>query len=223
MLTIVTWLWGDKLYSGEDVRKLFDGVRRHLTQERRFVLITDRLVGVVGVDVYPIPLQDRVLLNVKGCFARLRLFDPSFQKVIGADERIACMDLDSVVTGGLDELFDRPEPFVILQGANGSNPCPYNGSLWMLRVGYRPDVWIDFDVTSAAKIPHYEFPDDQGWFAMKMPDAAGWQCGEKVWAFQKNTWPRSNVLPRDARLVVFPGWRSPAQFRHIGWIRDNWR
>jgi hypothetical protein len=84
------------------------------------------------------------------------------------------MDLDLVVTGPLDALFDRPEPFVILQGVNAVNPCPFNGSLWMLEAGYRPDVWHEFSPELAAKVPFHEFPDDQAWLADMIPDAAGW-------------------------------------------------
>lgn len=221
-LTIVTWLWGEK-YSGEDVRKLYAGVRRNLKQEHRFVVISDREVGIVGASWFPIAIADRPLLQIPGCFVRLRLFDPLFQRIIGADERIVCMDLDSIVTGPLDELFDRPDSFAILQGANISNPCPYNGSLWMLRAGYRPDVWINFDIRERAKIPQYQFPDDQGWFALTLPNAAGWKCGDKVWAFGKTNWPRDNRLPKDARLIVFPGYRAPAQFTHIDWVQRHWQ
>jgi hypothetical protein len=37
-------------------------------------------------------------------------------------------------------------PFVILHGGNASNPCPFNGSLFMLRAGAHPEVWGDFSL-----------------------------------------------------------------------------
>jgi hypothetical protein len=69
---------------------------------------------------------------VPGCFARSALFDPEWQARHGIEpgDRFVCLDLDLIVTGPLDGLFDRPEPFAILQGVNASNPCPYNGSVW---------------------------------------------------------------------------------------------
>jgi hypothetical protein len=33
----------------------------------------------------------------------------------------------------LDPLFDRDDEFTIMQGFNQTNPCPFNGSLWMFR------------------------------------------------------------------------------------------
>lgn len=141
-----------------------------------------------------------------------------------AFDRLACMDLDTVITGPLDEIFDRDNSFLILQGANSSNPCPYNGSIFMLRAGAHSEVWNDFSLEAAAKVPFFEFPDDQGWLAHKIPNAAGWLVGQGsgIYAFQKRGWPQGEDLPADARMAVFPGWRSPEKFKHLPWVRENW-
>lgn len=221
MLTICTFLWGQK-YDESYVAKLARGLDRHLSQPCRVVCFTDNLRRLPdGVTQMQIPNME--LLDVPGCFARLRLFDPALQERLGAD-RIVCVDLDAIITGPLDPLFDRPEPFAILQGANASNPCPYNGSLWMLRAGYRPDVWADFSLDAAAKVPFDKFPDDQAWFNHKMPDAAGWRAGAEsgVYAFKKPGWPAGDELPKGARLVAFPGWRDPSLFTNLRWVKENW-
>ncbi|OBQ68924.1 hypothetical protein A9K72_12090 [Mesorhizobium loti] len=212
-LIVSTWLWGTK-YDWIYVDRLRAGVARHLKQDHEFRVFS------------PGP-QDIHLAEMKGCFARLRLFDTVFQKAFGFQEgdRIVCMDLDLIVTGSLDELFDRPEPFVILQGANAVNPCPFNGSLWMLQAGYRPDVWQEFSPELAAKVPYFSFPDDQAWLADMIPDAAGWQCGKEsgVYAFQKRGWPKGEALPADAKVVCFPGWRDPSQYVRLPWVAEHWR
>ncbi len=226
MLIVTTWLWGSK-YSADDVAKLFAGVSRNLKQPHRLVCITDRNPREMQCEAWPIPEQDMHLTTVRGCFARLRLFDTSWQAVhgIGSNDRIACMDLDSVVTGDLDPVFDRYEPFVILQGANAVNPCPFNGSLMMLRAGAHSDVWDDFSLDAAKAVPYFEFPDDQGWIWHKIPDAAGWKCGAEsgVYAFQKKGWATGVALPDGARLVAFPGWRDPSKFTHLDWVKEHWR
>lgn len=229
MLTICTFLWGVK-YGPQDVIKLARGVARHLKQPHNFICIADERnrTSALAHEVELHPLRDPDLCSVKGCFARLRLFDPEFQRGLldkAADGRIGCMDLDCVVTGPLDPLFNRPEKFVILQGANAVNPCPFNGSLWMLRKDAHPEVWSDFSLDEAAKIPFHEFPDDQGWFWQKIPNAAGWNVGPQsgVYAFQKPQWPDGSIdLPDDARLVVFPGWRAPSKYTHLEWVKQNW-
>lgn len=249
MLVISTWLWGDK-YGPSDVLKLFSGCKRHLRQPFEFRCVTDnaatarelqtRAVTSASVSFSAVDIWDHKLLTVKGCFARLRMFDPEWQHQIGLShgDRLVCMDLDSIVTGLLDPLFNRAETFMILQGANAANPCPFNGSLMMLRAGHHPDVWSDFTLEKAQAVPFYEFPDDQGWLHHKLPKAAGWKVGSQsgVYAFMKPGWPTVQVqdigdgrqgkqtddLPTDARLVVFPGWRSPEKFGHLPWVKQNW-
>jgi len=214
MLSICTWWWGDK-YGPEYVARLSAGLARHMTEPYRFFV------------EQPQHGPDAGLLEVAGCFVRLRMFDPSWQEVMGVKDRLVCIDLDSIVTGDLAPLFDRHEPFVILQGANAANPCPYNGSLMMLRAGAHPEVWSEFSIAASRSIPFHAFPDDQGWLAHKVPNAAGWKAGPEsgVYAFEKPCWPTSkgNALPADARLVCFPGWRDPAKFTHLDWVKENWR
>ncbi len=188
---------------------------------RRDLEVDTRVLGIVESDL--------PLTKIKGCFARLRMFDPLYQENIeivahSKIDRIVCMDLDTVITGPLDPLFDRDETFLILQGANAANPCPFNGSLMMLRAGHHSEVWSDFSLEKARAVPFYEFPDDQGWIHHMLPNAAGWKVGAEsgVYAFQKPGWPKGDDLPADARMVVFPGWRSPEKFKHLKWIKENW-
>lgn len=226
MLTICSFLWGTK-YGVDDVVKLHSGLKRKLKTPHRFLCMTERERQIKfppGIERHAI--KDPELLSHPGCFARLRLFDPAWQENRKIDGPIVSIDLDVVITGVLDPVFDRSEPFVILTGANSVNPCPYNGSLFLLQPGAHPEVWSDFSLDVAAKIRAFDFPDDQAWFWEKIPKAAGWKAGAAsgVFAYQKPGWPvGSTALPREARIVVFPGWRSPAKFQSLGWVRDHWR
>lgn len=221
-LTIVTWMWGGR-FGASDVRKLRDSVRRNLRRPHRFLCVTD--ADVPGVETAV--LKDPGLTRMPGCFARLRLFDDVWQRDLGVTGRIAQVDLDTVVVGELDPVFDRDEPFVIMSGANASNPCPFNGALQMLDAGYRPDVWDDFTLDAAKRVPYYAFPDDQGWLHHKVPDAATWVVGPEhgVYVFKKPGWPEGlpeGEIPEDARLVTFIN-RTPAMYSSQVWVRENWR
>lgn len=210
-LIISTWCWGSK-YGSDHVDKLRFAVARNLSTPHRFA-------------VFEPMAEDQHLTEIKGCFARLRTFDPAWQAENGIEpgDRIVCLDLDLIVTGSLDGLFDREEPFVILQGVNSSNPCPFNGSLWMLEAGYRPDVWREFSPELAEKVPFYEFPDDQAWLADMLPDAGSFGPEDGVYAFQKRGWPKGESLPRNAKVVCFPGWRDPSQYTRLDWVQQHWR
>jgi hypothetical protein len=207
-LLIGPFVWGDK-YGADYVDKLRRGLERNLT----------------GHEFRVFEAEDADLTQIPGCFARLRAFDPEWQARQGLKEgdRLVILDLDLIVTGSLEGLFEREDPFTILQGVNASNPCPYNGSLWMLRAGYRPDVWSDFSLDAAKAVPYDSFPDDQAWFAAKLPDAGKFGHEDGVYAFQKKMWPRGNALPKNARIVAFPGWRDPAGFTHLPWVYEHWR
>ncbi len=212
-LRICTWHWGTK-YDESYVRRWTDGVHRNVKQPHELM-------------IFQPDAETRYLTDLKGCFCRLKMFSTEWQssnKVEDGD-RLVCTDLDVVFTGELDALFDRPENFVILEGANQVNPCPYNGSLMMLRGGSNHAVWSDFSLNAARRVPFFEFPDDQGWLWHKLPAAATWKVGKEtgIYSFQKRGWPGNDILPDGARIVVFPGWRDPSKFTKLPWIRENWR
>lgn len=210
-LIVGTWWWGTK-YGLHYVTRLKSAVHRHLAEPYRWQLWQ------------PGP-SDKLLRG--GCLVRLRMFSTEWQHDHGIErgDRVVCLDLDLVVTGKLAPLFDAADEFMILRGANAANPCPYNGSVMMLRGGAHPEVWDEFTIERAYAAPHYEFPDDQGWIWHKIPSAAGWQCGPAsgIYAFKKPGWPKGDALPSDARIVAFPGSRDPSQFEHLPWVREHWR
>ena len=228
-LTVLTWIWGDK-YGPEYVARLRDGVRRWLRQPHDFVCVVDGMamaeaITTAGARDFRALLNPCPGLRDRGCFCRLRTFDPAWQRKAEFGDHILSLDLDAVVVGPLDPLIDRHllDPLTILQGVNAANPCPYNGSMSLLRAGTHPEVWSDFSLGTAAHIPHYEFPDDQGWIHYKVPDAEGFGPGTGVYAFQKPGWPGGEALPAGARVVFFPGRKDPAQYGHLRWVRSNWR
>lgn len=229
-LVVATYCWGTA-FGPDDVRKLAAGFKRNLKQEHRFLVVTDRPALFEGAEfpAIAIPLADRHLLQVSGCFVRLRLFDPEFQERVaiacGRFDRLACVDLDSIVTGPCDPLFDRDESFVIMQGGNSSNPNPYGGALMMLRPGEHAEVWSGFSLEAAAETPHFAFPDDQGWLAAKLPNASGWKVGRDtgLYCFKKPGWPGGDELPAGARLVTFRGNNPPSKHTRLSWVREHWR
>lgn len=228
-LVIATYLWGSS-FGVDDVEKLAAGLKRNMTGPYRFVVVTDcpRRFEGAHFPAIAIPLADRHLLAIPGCFARIRLFDPQFQERIkiacGAFDRLACIDLDTVITGDCDPVFDRDESFVIMQGGNTSNPNPYGGALMMLRPGEHQDIWTDFSLDAAAKTAYFAFPDDQGWLAAKIPNAPAWKVGRAsgVYCFKKPSWPGGDRLPDDARMVMFRGNNPPRKHVDLDWVKRHW-
>lgn len=229
MIHVVTWYWGDR-YPPIYIPRLALGVRKWLTAPHRFYVMArrdDKRDLMLPDFVERHAIKDEHYLDIKGCFARLRIFNHGWQRARGIEpgDRIIDMDLDAVVTGPLDHLLATDQcEFRIMRGYNTTNPCPYNGSLWSFNAYSREDVWTDFSLMEYARrdVPYHAFPDDQGWFHHKFPNAASYTPADGVYAFMKNGWPQAQGLPDGARFVAFPGWRDPMRYCNVPWVKQHW-
>lgn len=239
MLTVFAWLWDDPLYrwnkhfryGPEHVRVLRASVARHLRMPHEFLLITDRPDDDYGPGVRTMRLWDdfRGLpgwrSNGGGCWHRLKAFDRKVGRRIGA--RFVWLDLDCVITGPLDPLFDRPEPFVTLENANP--PTLYCGSMMMMTPGARQEVWDDFAASPAGAMSLCQrkklIGTDQAWITARLgPGEPTWGMRDGVYNFRHQM--KDGPLPRDARIVFFTGPIDPSQpelQREHGWIGEHWR
>jgi hypothetical protein len=242
-LQICTFKWGNR-YTVEHVIRLRNMLARNLTIPWEFVLITDNLdadsagpddgAGVDdGVRFPPIrllPLWDD-LREAKLCGVRLRAFGSDMAERIGP--RFAWIDLDVVITGNVDHIFGRTEPFVSLQPPRP--PMPINGSLVMMDAGAFPEV---FEKWTAARYKlageeltrRYGVPagteSDEGWMWYALGATYGskqiWPIGmpvdtdnvkergilsrdDGVYYFRRDLESGRKPLPPDARLVVMNG------------------
>jgi hypothetical protein len=236
MLTIVTFLWKPRpgyrsKFSTQHVNVLRRMVRRHYRQPHRFVLLTDDPTGITEPDIEVFELW-RDFANVQNpsgrgnpsCYRRLRLFAPEPGKFLG--ERFVCLDLDTVIVDDMAPVWDRDDDFVIWKSGTSGNP--YNGSMFMLKAGARPNVWLDFDPvwspinTRRAGL----YGSDQAWIAHSC--GAGektWSAADGVLSFRLNLEHRSGGLPERSRIVFFHGngdpWDPPIQKRYP-WVKKAW-
>lgn len=233
-LTFVTFKWRPppgyrSAFEGEHVDILRRMVARHYPAPHRFVCITDDDAGIAEPDVELFELWDTFSLvaNPSGrrnpsCYRRLRLFAPNTGEWLGP--RFVVLDLDAVITGDLRPLLDRDDDFVIWRSTTSGNP--YNGSMWLLKAGARPQVWRDFDpltsphATKAAKL----YGSDQAWFAYCLGRGeATWGPEDGVHSFRNEL--QSGQLPAGARVVFFHGnvdpWSPAAQ--RLAWVREHYR
>jgi hypothetical protein len=115
------------------------------------------------------------------------------------------MDLDCVVGGSLDPLFDRPEDLVLYKGTMPSRP--YNGSMMLIRAGCRSQAFETFSQGNAL-ISGAEFcGSDQAWLAHCLGwDEATWDENDGVYFFGGKYVPKPKEPPR---VVFFPGKLKP--------------
>lgn len=234
-LTVVTFKWRAppgyrSTFRGEHVDTLRRMVRRHYQAPHRFICITDDDAGIQEPDVECFELWNdfSTVRNPSGqknpsCYRRLRLFAPQPGAFLGP--RFVVLDLDAVITGDLRPLWDRPDPFVIWRSSTSGNP--YNGSMWLLEAGARPDVWWEFDPklspleTRRARL----YGSDQAWIAHVLgPNEATWGPEHGVLSF-RNDVERTGHLPAGARVVFFHGKTDPwdREAQRLPWVREHYR
>lgn len=227
MLSVITFKWSTPGYraqfTAENVHILRDMVARHYQKPHRFICITD---DPTGLDCETVPIWDdhRSVPNPTGggrpsCYLRLKLFSKEMIEVIG--ERHVLLDLDCVITGNLEPIFDRPEDIVIFQ--NPQRFWPYNGGLWLQNTGCRSKVWEDFDPVISPQITHIKNyrGSDQAWMSHKIPNEAVYNESHGVHWFA-HLRPRSH-LPDNARIVLFTADTGPwLHTDRIDWIRKHY-
>lgn len=104
--------WGT-LYPAEYVNVLYQACRAHISGDFQFVCLTNEAQGLLPeVQVHPIPefgLDEWHYYN--GAWPKLGVFS---HRLYGLEGRALFIDLDSVICGSLDEMFEVPGALVAM-------------------------------------------------------------------------------------------------------------
>jgi len=236
MLTFLTWLWKPaqgyrSAFCAAHVNALARMIDRHYAGPHRVLCVTnmpeniDSRVGIVPdtCDFSELPSPHGGGNRNPSCYRRLRAFRPDAAQWFG--ERFVSMDLDTVIVGDLAPIVERPEPFVIWGETNPRSW--YNGSLFLLTAGARPQVWTTFDPkkSPAAAFQAKRFGSDQGWISHCLGKGeATWSKADGVYSYRVHIAPKGDVLPKNARLVNWHGVVDPWSYRaqQIPWVREHY-
>lgn len=226
LLTIVTWLWGNK-FRAEHVGAVQAMLAEHLHMPYRFVCVTDQ---PNGLDCETVPLWDAPRVDMPdsypNCWRRLYAFSDAAKELFGP--RFLSIDLDVIILDDITGLFETDSDFKIAQGMK----CPYNGSMWMHRSGSHPEVWNDFDPATSPGIVTKEtlhnhgrpyYGSDQAWMSYKLPGAPTWGRDDGVYQFgmlalhglfrratgRLDGGNERRDLPENCRIVFFAGPLKP--------------
>lgn len=234
MLSVVCFKW--KPYPGyrskfesAHVNVLRAMVERHYSKPHRFICITDDPEGLDSrVEVVPLwddfsQMQSPHGRRYPSCYRRLKMFSPEIKDLVG--ERFVMMDLDCVVVGDLEPLWDRDEDFVAWGGTNRTTH--YNGSMMLMTAGARKQVWEEFDpdISPIKSVNAGQFGSDQGWISFKLGKGeAMWDTSDGVYSYVVHLSPRRELLPKNARLVFFNGKIDPWSYdaQRLAWVRKYW-
>lgn len=205
MITVVCVRQGEK-FSPDYVNILYAGVKKNLDQFR-FICVTDNGQYDDGIETVKLPE------NLAGWWGKLWLFSKDFQE--RCTERILFLDLDTIITGPLEELAKYNGEFCILR--DFYRPDGYGSGLMAWNRGFGTHIWERWDGEGRPRIDG----GDQAWIEKCVEKADLWQdiypgkvCSYKVHAEQ---WP-----PNGTSIVCFHGFPKPHECEG-GWVGLMWR
>jgi hypothetical protein len=180
-MRVVVLRTGDK-YGLEYATRLYTGLARNTTVPFEYEVITETK--------YP------------GWWGKIELFNPK--------ERLVVLDLDIVITGNVDFLFEYDGPFCAWKDPWSSG---LNGSIHSIAPGYGKELRAVFE--AMPKQIMREFYSDQEFLRTQTkPDY--WPDG-LIQSYKAQSLEQS---PKAARIVVFHG--NPKPHECGGWVKEMW-
>ncbi len=246
--TVLCMKWGT-LYPADYVNVLFNACRKNITGPFRFLCLTDDPSGFhPDIEHRPIPDLDLTPgMNKAGQWAKLCIYQPDLYGFTG---RALFTDLDMVICGSLDPLFDHPAPFITTDMGDDWRPNPSGQAkpepgtcLFAFNLGKEPQILDRFlaDKQAAVDLSTIE----QVWVGAQASSMAFWPRGWVV-SFKRHLrqpigldlFRQPKAPPPDARVVAFHGsprpadllrsghrlWDRPPHFGHgrVQWMADYW-
>jgi len=212
---ILCMKWGTR-YGPEYVNRIYGMVARNLSGDFRVVCFTDDRRGIrPEVECHDLPdLGCPVPTNAPGKFRKLALWNAD---LAGLQGTALFVDLDVVITGRLDDLFAIGQPQDVILARNWIKPLERLGqtSVFRFPVGGHAYLLDEFRADPEGLAGTYQF--EQRYVTQRVRGGVKFFPSAWVRHFRLDclgVWPlrylRPARLPRDTRVVMFPGKPDPA-------------
>lgn len=220
MNIVITVLRSGGEYNEEHAHALFRNLMRSLSIPFEFRVLTDSrdITGLISL-----PL----LHNWPGWWSKLELFRPG---LFQSDDRVVYMDLDTVLVGNVDWLFDFNGPMMMA-----------NGPMMILR-GFRKPRWASglmaWRGEPAASLAYHKFlknptkymqrhvrGGDQEFMMTELKDEIEWVYWESqfpasgIASYKRNVLLNKDRLPLPDTVVCFHGLPRPWDV-NVNWIQE---
>lgn len=241
MQTVVCMRWGDR-FPVDYVNRLYRGVLRNVARPTRFIAFTDDPNGLDdGIEPREIPPIKLPATGLGGSpWRKLALWSPE----IGLTGDLLFLDLDVVVVGPLDPLFDfEPGQLAIIRDPRARDTG--NSSVMRLPAGAAPHLITAFEAAPLEKRRLYSNEQvylcrESGLPLVFWPE--DWCPSFKATMLPRfpRNWFSDVALPLGARIVVFTGHPRPHEaargewpargikklykrVRPVAWLAEHWR
>lgn len=212
MLTIATVQTANYCGRGaEYLEKLYAGVRRNLTLPWRGVCLTDDPNTLPkGIDAI------KAEFGPQGYWHKLELFKKG---AFDSDERVLFIDLDTIITGNIDQIASYDGPFAILEDVYFQERMASSLMAW--RGDSLTHIWDNWVEMGS---PMGDHKGDQGWIENQMRGEKHdiWQdlYPRQICSFKKDARP-INRLPIGCRVLMYHGVPRP-HASGVGWAQQLW-
>jgi len=239
LVNVICIKWGDK-YPDLYVNKLYGMVRRNLKRPHRFVCFTHDPRGRIRpeVELMPIPPIQLPERQRDWPWRKVSLFAPALGDLSGPT---LFLDLDTLITGPLDEFFEYPGEFCVAENWTQPGMGIGNTSVYRFVVGAHSDLYEHFVKDPPAAIAAHD--NSQTFISRYLGPRLSFWPKEWVRSFKINCLPPfllrpfvTPKIPSGARVIAFPGnpkmpdaaqgrWPGgPHKFlRATPWIDEYWR
>jgi len=214
MKQVICINWGTK-YGPNYVNRLYGMVARNITPPFSVTCFTDSAAGI-RPEVRTEPLPDityEVPRTRRGIWPKSRLWGERLADLSGP---VLYLDLDLVVTGGLDPFFAYGDPDEVILTRNQNTPFERLGqtSAFRFPVGKLAPIQAHFAADPPGIAAEYVF--EQRFVTCNAPGGVRFFPRRWVRHFRQDcrrmfplNYLLAPALPRDARIVIFPGGLVP--------------
>ncbi len=207
--------WGNR-YGAEYVNRLYAMVERNITPPFRVYCFTDDARGIrEDVTCFDLPpLGCPTPTNAPGKWRKIALWNRDLNGLSGT---ALFVDLDVVITRNLDPFFAFGDADDVVLARNPIKPFERLGqtSVFRFPIGRYHQLLDDFRADPQTIAGHFQF--EQRYVTQRCPRPVKFWPRRWVRHFRHHClgpWPlryfRPARLPRDARMVIFPGKPDPA-------------
>jgi hypothetical protein len=209
-LTVLCVLRSGGDYDAEYVRKLRDGVAKHLTIPHRFVCLSD-----VEVPCERIPMQH----NWPGWWSKIEMFRPGV--ITGPT---LYLDLDTIIVGNLDPVLKIPHDFSMLNIREKDLHIGNSGAMWFRkpqphvyeRFVEKPEYWIKYHVDNAEN----RYMGDQAFISDCFTEIPKLHHALPRFFLSYKYDRCQHRVPPGCSVVCFGG--HPRPHEAAGWVRHAW-
>ena len=224
MQTIICMKWGTR-YGPDFVNRLWRAVQRNTARPTRLVCFTDDMSGIdKAVQCFPLPeinLPD-ALINTP--WRKLAVWQVPLADLEGD---ILFLDLDLVITGNLDDLFDfKPGRYCVIENWTQKGQGNGNTSCFRFPVGKHTHIYDRVQADPFAVTSQYRI--EQLYISREIEDMVFWP---DIWcvSFKHSLlpkWPmnffKAPALPPETRIVAFTGKPDQDEAARGDWPVKRW-